>query len=83
MRSLDMPTKRKKAIDLTPDPDLVARACPMDGNLSALVERLLGEHIALEVRSAEARRREIEHNMAAWNAFAQTHGSFADEHSAL
>lgn len=83
MNPLTERPKRKKAFNLTLDTELVARARTLDHNLSAMVERLLEQHIAQEARLLEQRARVIAQNMSIWNAFEQANGSFADEHSTL
>jgi post-segregation antitoxin (ccd killing protein) len=74
---------RKRPVNLTLDAELVERAQRMTGNLSAQVESLLEEFV--EKREAEDQARAARSDRAArsWNAFAERHGSFADEFSTL
>lgn len=76
-------TARKRPVNLTLNESLVANARELTGNLSGVVESLLAEY----VRDQRARRGEQEKawqaTISTWNAFADRHGSYADDHSTL
>lgn len=74
---------RKRAVNLTLNEDLVKRARAVTGNLSGVVESLLGEYVVREERLRLERSHAIQEAIATWNRFADDHGSFADEHSTL
>lgn len=68
-------------MNLTLNEDLVAQAKRIADNLSGVVEMLLAEYVAREQAERLAKSQAIAETMAAWNAFADERGSFADEHS--
>lgn len=74
---------RKRAVNLTLNEDLVARARRVTDNLSGVVESLLASYLARNDAQRAAEVRAARDAVAAWNAFAEEHGSFADEHSTL
>lgn len=76
-------TKRKQPVTLTLDADVVARARMFTDNLSTFVESLLADYIAREQRCRITDANVMRETVATWNRFAEKHGSFADEHSAL
>lgn len=73
----------KRAVNLSLNADLVSQARRLTGNLSEVVESLLAEFLAKEQAQNEAREEALKNTIATWNAFAEKHGSFADEHSTL
>lgn len=73
----------KRAVNLSLNSDLVARARDVTGNLSEVVETLLAEFLEKEQAQKDARAEALRATSAAWNAFGEKHGSFADEHSTL
>lgn len=62
---------------------LVAEARQLTDNLSAQVEVLLAEYVERERRTRDAHAAGLRRTAATWNAFAERHGSFADEFSRL
>ncbi len=73
----------KRPVNLTLDAELVKRARGMSSNLSAQVESLLTEFVEKREAEDRARRGRSERAARSWNAFAERHGSFADEFSTL
>lgn len=73
----------KRPVNLSLNADLVERARKIAPNLSAEVESLLVGF--LERRQADhlAEVERLRRTSATWNAFAERHGSFADEFSTL
>ena len=73
----------KRPVNLSLNGDLVLRVRAVTDNLSERVETLLIAYLEAEL----ARRAEAEaalgNAVAAWNAFGDHVGSFADEHSTL
>jgi post-segregation antitoxin (ccd killing protein) len=74
---------RKKAVNLTLREDLVISARACIPNLSATVELLLTEHLANRQAAKDARMKQLEESLGAWNRFNESHPSLADEHSTL
>ncbi len=74
---------RKKAVNLTLREDLVISAKACIPNLSATVEQLLSEHLASRQAAKDARIKQLEEGLSAWNEFNASHPSLADEHSTL
>lgn len=74
---------RKRPVNLTLNGDLVSRAKGIAGNLSGVVESLLADYVAREQDRRLAKSQAVAATVAAWNEFADEHGSFADEHSTL
>ena len=74
---------RKRPVNLTLNEDLVSRAKGIADNLSGLVESLLADYVAREQGERLAKSKAVATTVATWNAFAEEHGSFADEHSTL
>lgn len=74
---------RKKAVNLTLREDLVVSAKACIPNLSATVEQLLSEHLASRQATKDARIKQLEGSLAAWNEFSASHPSLGDEHSTL
>jgi antitoxin CcdA len=52
-------------------------------NLSGQVEKLLAEFVAAERRRRTEEDQRLDAAVAAWNAFDEAHGGFADEHADL
>ena len=73
----------KRAVNLSLNADLVARARRMTGNLSAEVESLLADFVLRQTAVQRAETARLERTAAAWNGFTQRQGSFADEFSTL
>jgi antitoxin CcdA len=73
----------KRPVNLSLNEDLVAQARGMTDNLSEVVESLLAEFVARERARRAARDKAFKQSIAAWNTFAEKHGSFADDHSTL
>jgi post-segregation antitoxin (ccd killing protein) len=76
--------RHKRRVHLTLDEDLVAQARLVTDNLSALVASLLEDYLARQQpqrRIPEAAA--VRETVSTWNRFAEQHGSFTDEHSAL
>ena len=76
-------TPRKRPVNLTLNEDLVNRARAVADNLSGVVESLLADFARRAETERIAKSKAVEAAIAAWNRFAEEHGSFADEHSTL
>jgi antitoxin CcdA len=74
---------RKRPVNLTLNEDLVTRARGMTDNLSGVVESLLADYLAAEQQRRTAEANLVKEAVGTWNAFADSHGSFADEYSTL
>lgn len=74
---------RKRPVNLTLNEDVVLRARSLTNNLSGVVELLLKEFIERTQQERIAEAKSIEATVAAWNAFEDIVGSFADEYSPL
>lgn len=74
---------RKRAVNLTLNESLVAKARNYTGNLSATVEELLAAYVVEQQRAREGRRQLADACVADWNAVHARVGSFADGHSTL
>jgi antitoxin CcdA len=74
---------RKRPVNLTLNEDLVSRAKGIADNLSGVVESLLADYVAREQGERLAKSKAVAATVATWNAFADEHGSFADEYSTL
>ena len=66
---------RKRTVSLTLNADLCAKAKEAGINLSRVAEDALAKALALH--TAERMRAEIQRDLAAHDAFVETHGSFA------
>ncbi|ENO86014.1 type II toxin-antitoxin system CcdA family antitoxin [Thauera linaloolentis] len=73
----------KRPVNLSLNEDLVARARSLTGNLSAEVESLLADFVLRQQQLRQAEAASLRRSAAAWNVFAEKHGSFADEFSTL
>lgn len=74
---------RKRPVNLTLNEDLVSQAKGMTTNLSGVVEQLLADYVAKQHHARQEKARNAGKVAAAWNAFNERFGSFADEHSTL
>ena len=74
---------RKKAVTLKLREDLVVSAKACIPNFSATVGLLLSKHLASREAAKDARIKQLEGSLAAWNKFNASHPSLADEHSTL
>ncbi len=73
----------KRAVNLSLNEELVTQARALTDNLSNVVEGLLMDYVAHETAKREAQDQSLKRAIAAWNAFGEEHGAFADEHSTL
>ena len=73
----------KRPVNLSLNEGLVKEARTMTDNLSEVVENLLTDFVTKETAKRDAQNMSIKQAIASWNTFAETHGSFADEHSTL
>mgnify|MGYP000060700547 CR=1 FL=1 len=76
-------TTTKRPVNLSLNEALVAEARKITDNLSEAVESLLAEFVDRERARRVAHAKALKKTIATWNAFAEKHGSFADEHSTL
>ena len=74
---------RKRAVNLTLNETLVAQAKTYTSNLSATMETLLADFVAMKQQARAARQQQADSCAADWNAVHALMGSFADEHSTL
>jgi len=74
---------RKRAVNLTLNEDLLAHVREVTDNLSSVVESLLAEYLARKRQERAAQVTIVESTVALWNQFADSNGSFADDHSTL
>ena len=74
---------RKRPVNLTLNEDLVTRARDTTDNLSAVVESLLADYLAAEQQRRASEANTVKDAVGTWNAFAESHGSFADEYTTL
>ena len=75
--------KRKRAVNLTLNENLVAQAKTHTSNLSATMESLLADFVASQQQAVLTHRQMADACAADWNAVHAAVGSFADEHSTL
>lgn len=73
----------KRPVNMTLNEDLVRRARELTSNLSEQVEKLLADYVITEQQLRTAADARLDAAIAAWNAFDEQHGSFADEHADL
>ena len=83
MPNIALTPKRKRAVNLTLNEGLVARAKTYTNNLSATVEALLTDYVAQQQPSQASCREMADASAADWNAVLALVGSFADEHCTL
>jgi len=74
---------RKRAVNLTLNEDLVARARSVTTNLSSVVESLLAGFLAQERQKRAGAIEAAKETCAMWNRFYEKHGSPADEYTNL
>ena len=74
---------RKRAVNLTLNEDLVARAKGVTNNLSGVVETLLADFVLRAQNEQAAKTEAIEATIEMWNDFNAKHGSIADDYSTL
>ncbi len=74
---------RKRPVNLTLREDLVAEVKGVTDNLSGVVESLLVDFLAREMKRRTDIAEEARATVALWNEFADKNGSFADEYSTL
>ena len=73
----------KRAVNLTLSDGVVSQAKSYTANLSATVEALLTDYVAVQQRAKATRQQQADGWCADWNAVHAAVGSFADEHQAL
>jgi post-segregation antitoxin (ccd killing protein) len=73
----------KRAVNLSLNEDLITQVRGVTDNLSEVVESLLAGFLTLEMGRRAAGAEALKEAIQTWNAFAEKHGSFADEHSTL
>ena len=76
-------TQKKRAVNLTLNAELVAQAKTFTGNLSATMETLLADYVALQQQARLSRQQVADACAEYWNEVLAAEGSFADEHSTL
>jgi antitoxin CcdA len=74
---------RKRAVNLTLNETLVAKAKTYTSNLSATMETLLADYVATQQQAHAGIPQQADRCAAEWNAVHASIGSFADEHSTL
>lgn len=77
------PDARKRPVNLTLNEELVLKARALTDNLPGAVELLLKEFVERHEQARLAEARSLQAAIAAWNAFDDKSGSFADEYSML
>lgn len=83
MRSTYDKSARKRAVNLSLNEDLVTQARDVTDNLSGVVESLLADFVYEEKKRRSDEIQAVKEAVATWNAFAEEHGSFADDYSTL
>ena len=73
----------RRAVNLSLNEDLVARAKKSTRNLSATVEKLLADHLQQEQARRRAEDETLDEVISALNAFHERHGFLSDEFSTL
>lgn len=73
----------KRAVNLSLNEELVAKARQLTDNLSAEVEGLLVDFIERQTRLRQLEAGELRRAAAAWDDFAERHGALGDEFSTL
>jgi antitoxin CcdA len=74
---------RKRAVNLTLNEDLVARARLVTDNLSSLVESLLADFLTRQQAKKLAKAELARSTAERWNRFNTTTGSISDAYSTL
>lgn len=83
MKPVFDPEVAKRPVNLSLNADLVERARALTGNLSAEVETLLADFVQRRQLERETQAERLRRSASAWNAWADSHGSLADEFSTL
>jgi len=83
MRAAYKVSAPKRPVNLSLNEDLIAQARGLTNNLSEVVESLLADFLLQERARRDAEATALKDAVQTWNAFADKHGSFADEHSTL
>lgn len=83
MKPSHKPMARKRRITLTLNEDLITQAKSLTESLSGLVEALLAEFIEVHQQASLAEKKALAVNIATWNKFGDTVGSFANKYSTL
>lgn len=83
MKSMQNSLARKRPVNLTINEDLVAQVKGMTNNLSGVVEQLLADYVLKQNNARQEKLHRAAAAAQAWNAFNESAGSFADEHSTL
>ncbi len=73
----------RRAVNLSLNEELVARAKESTRNLSATVEELLAGYVQQEQARRRAKDEALDHVVSALNTFHERHGFLSDEFSAL
>ena len=73
----------KRAVNLSLNEDLITQVRGITDNLSEVVESLLADSLVQEKGRRAAEAKALKEAVRSWNAFAEKHGSFTDEHSTL
>ncbi len=73
----------RRAVNLSLNEDLVARAKKSTRNLSATVEKLLADYVQQEQARRRAEDEKLDEVISALNAFHERHGFLSDEFSTL
>ncbi len=79
----NVPTSRKRPVNLTLSERLVTQAKSYTNNLSATMEVLLAEYVAVQQKSHLSRRQTADACAEEWNNFLTDHASFAEEYNRL
>lgn len=83
MKSMQNSLARKRPVNLTINEDLVTQVKGMTNNLSGVVEQLLADYVLKQHNARQEKLHRAAVASASWNAFNESAGSFADEHSTL
>jgi antitoxin CcdA len=83
MRAIYNLRAARRPVNLSLNEDLVAKVRETTPNLSERVEALLVADLAAEYARRADADAAMARAVAAWNAFGEEVGSFADEHSTL
>lgn len=73
----------QRPVNLSLSEALVAEVRGVTDNLSETVETLLTEFVSKERARRVSHAKAVQETIATGNAFAEKHGSFAEEHSTL
>ena len=83
MWQADASISRKRPVNLTLNEALVAQAKTYTNNLSATMEELLAQYVAVQQKANENRRQLADACAEEWNNYLSDHGSFANEYCTL